>query len=669
MIKKYAIYAKKEFDNNDNDKKQQKVRDHCHYTGKYRGAAHNICNLRYKIPQETPVVFHNGSTYDYHFIIKELVKEFEGNFEYLGENTEKYITFSVPIKKKIENKDLEITYKLKFTDSNRFMSSSLSKLVDNLSEGTHNNKCVNCKSNLDYVRITTARSSALARNSSERKNEKLLLKCFSCDSYYEKKFNKELIKKFKNTYSFCNNDLNKFILLLRKAGYPYEYMDSWEKFNETSLPIKEDFYSHLNMEDIEDIDYRHGNNVFNNFKLNNLGDYHDLYVQSDTLLLADVFENFRNMCINVYELDSAHFLSLPGLAWQACLKKTNIELELSTNYGMLLMVVEGIRGRICHSIQQYAKANNKYMKDYDNNEESSYIQYLDANNLYGWVMSKKLPTKGFKWIDNNEINEDFIKNYNENDTKSYIFEVDVKNPKRLHELHNDLTFLSERMEVNKCKRLVCNLFNKKKYVAHINTLKRALNHGLKLKKIHRVIEFNQEAWLKPYIDMNTELRKSAKNDFEKDAFKLMNNSVFGKTMENIRKHRDIKLVKTDKKRSKLVSEPNYHTINLISEDLSIIEMKKTKVKMNKPIYLDLSILEISKILMYEFWYDYMKPKYNNDVKLCYMDTNSFIMNIKTNDFYKDISNDVENRFDTSNYEVNRPLPTGKNKKNHWFNEG
>ena len=171
--------------------------------------------------------------------------------------------------------------------------------------------------------------------------------------------------------------------------------------------------------------------------------------------------------------------------------------------------------------------------------------------------------------------------------------------------------------------------------------------------------------------MNTELRKEAKKDLEKDLFKLMNNSVFGKTMENIRKHRDIKLVTTDKKRSKLLSEPNYHTINLISEDLSIIEMKKTKVKMNKPIYLGLSILEISKTLMYEFWYDYMKPKYNDIVKLCYMDTDSFIMNIKTNDFYKDISYDVENRFDTSNYEVNtsetsaltrRPLPTGKNKK-------
>ena len=162
--------------------------------------------------------------------------------------------------------------------------------------------------------------------------------------------------------------------------------------------------------------------------------------------------------------------------------------------------------------------------------------------------------------------------------------------------------------------------------------------------------------------MNTELRKLAKDDFEKDLLKLMNNAVFGKTMENIRKHRDIKLVTTVKKRNKLVSEPNYHTVNYISEDLSIIEMNKTKVKMNKPIYLGLSILDISKILMCEFWYDYMKPKYGNDVKLCYMDTDRFIMSIKTNDFYKDIANNVEKRFNTSNYEVNRPLPTGKNKK-------
>ena len=250
--------CKKEF-----DKKNYKVRDHCHYTRKYRGAAHNICNLRYKIPKEIPIVFHNGSTYDYHFIIKELVKEFEGNFQCLGENTEKYITFSVPFKKKIENKDIEIPYKIKFIDSYRFMSLLLSKLIDNLSEELNNNKCLNCESCLDFFKT---------------QNEKLFLKCFNCKTYYEKDFTKELIKKFANTYSLCNNNLNKFVLLLRKGVYLYEYMDNWERFNETSLPNKESFYSNLNMENIDDIDYRHGNNVFKRFKLKNLGEYHDLYI-------------------------------------------------------------------------------------------------------------------------------------------------------------------------------------------------------------------------------------------------------------------------------------------------------------------------------------------------------------------------------------------------------
>ena len=630
--------CKKDFNND------AKVRDHCHFTGKYRGAAHNTCNLRYKIPQNIPVIFHNGSTYDYHFIIKELACEFEGNFGCLGENTEKYITFSVPIKERIDNKNIDITYKIKFIDSFRFMATSLSKLVDNVTDNIHNDKYIKCKSNLCFVRAI---------------NEKLIFKCIDCEKEYEKEFNKELIERFANTYKFCDNDLDKFIMLLRKGVYPYEYIDEWDKFNEKVLPGKESFYSNLTLENISETDYAHANNVFKKFNINNLGEYHDLYVRSDTLLLADIFENFRQSCLKNYELDPAHFLSLPGLAWQTCLKKTNVELELLTDYDMLLMVEEGIRGGICHATQRYAKANNKYMNDYNKKKKPSYIQYLDANNLYGKAMTEKLPVGGFKWVnDISKIDEDLVKDYNKNDNKGYILDVDVDYPNKLQNLHSDPPFLPERMVINNTKKLVCNLNDKKNYIVHINVLKQALDHGLKLRKVHRVIEFEQEAWLKEYIDVNTELRKKATNDFEKDFFKLMNNAVLGKTMENVRKHRDIKLVKTGKKRNK----PNFHTMKLIDNNLAIIEMWKVKVKMNKPTYLGLSILDISKITMYEFWYYYVKIKYQDKAILCYMDTDSFVVNIKTKDFYKDISQDVNKRFDTSNYTFDRPLPTGINKK-------
>ena len=223
--------------------------------------------------------------------------------------------------------------------------------------------------------------------------------------------------------------------------------------------------------------------------------------------------------------------------------------------------------------------------------------------MNGQCLNVLLLASGFEWVEDlSQFNKDFI-NYNEDSNKGYFLEVDVEYPKTLFNLHNDLPFLSERNKIKKCNKLFCDVHDKKNYVVHIKALKQALNHVLILKKVHRVIQFNQKAWLKPYIDMNTKLREEAKNEFEKDFFKLMNNAVFGKTMENVRKHRDIKLVTTDEKRNKLVSEPNYHTTKHFSENLLAIEMKKTKVKMNKPVYLGMSILDISKTLMYEFWYD------------------------------------------------------------------
>ena len=282
--------CKERFSTDLNNEKYHKVRDHCHHTGKYRGATHIICNLRYNTPREISAIAHNGSTYGYHLIIKKLGKEFEGMFECLDESTDKYITLSVPINKQLHN-GKTITYRIRFKDSYRFMSSSLSNLVNNLSEGLHSEKCAHGKSHLDYMSI---------------KDGKLIFRCFRCKINYEKKFNKELIKRFANMYKFCNKDVNKFILLLRKSVYSYEYMDNWKRFDEITLPDKKAFYSNLNMEDITDVDYRHAKKVFKEFKMNNLGDYHDRYVITDVLLLADVFESFRNMCVKEYELDTAH---------------------------------------------------------------------------------------------------------------------------------------------------------------------------------------------------------------------------------------------------------------------------------------------------------------------------------------------------------------------------
>ena len=328
---------------------------------------------------------------------------------------------------------------------------------------------------------------------------------------------------------------DKFNLVKRKGVYPYEYMDSLERFNETKLPAKESFYSRLTEEDISDEDYTHARKVWEEFNMEHLQEYHNLYNETDVLLLADVFKNFRNICLENYELDPAHYYTAPGLAWDAALKVTDVNLELLSDIDMLLMVENGIRGSVSMISNRYGKANNKYLGDkFNSNEPSKYLQYLDANNLYGWAMSKPLPTRGFKWMKTSELETWEL--------HSCILEVDLEYPKKLHDLHNDYPLAPEQIEVNKVKKLIPNLWNKKKYVIHYENLKQYLNLGLKLSHIHRGIKFEESQWLKKYIALNTDLRTEAKNEFDKDFFKLMNNSVFGKTMENIRNRVDIKLV-------------------------------------------------------------------------------------------------------------------------------
>ena len=465
ICKNKFIYNKK----NKYYKNLMSVMDHDHYTGKYRGAAHSVCNLRYKTQEDIPVVIHNGSNYDFHLIITELAKGFRSEIHCIPEDKEKYKTFSIPImRREVNNKNIK--YNLRFIDSARFMMGSLDTHVNNLS-GLYDCNCADKKK--QQIKIEY--------------NDKLVCtRCKTCPKR-SKQTIKSLKDKFPTTYQLTKGNIDKFIFSLRKGVYPYEYMDSWERFKETELPPIDKFYSKLNLKDIKKDDYRHAQRIWPTFNIKNLGEYHDLYVQSDTVQLADIFEQFRTLCLKEYELDPAYFCTTPGLAMETCLKMTNVKIELLADIDMVLMFEKGLRGGISQAIHRYATANNKYMPNYDSQQLSLFSMYLDANNLYGWAMCKKLPLNGFLWVKNlSQYTSDFIKNYNENSDLGYLLEVDVNYPKHLHELHRDLPFLPVKKN-----KLLTTLEDKKNYVVHIYALKQALNHGLELEKMHRVIKFRQ----------------------------------------------------------------------------------------------------------------------------------------------------------------------------------
>ena len=408
-------------------------------------------------------------------------------------------------------------------------------------------------------------------------------------------------------------------------------MNSFDKFNDEQLPSKEQFYSRLTEEDITLDDYKKAKQIWKHFDIQNMGEYHDLYLKTDVLLLTDVFENFRDMCLSYYGLDPVYYYTLPNFAFDAMLKLTGIEIDLVYNQEMYEMIEAGLRGGMTQTTCKKVEANNKYMgSDYDKNKASSYINYLDANNLYGLSMIQKLPYRSLKWDD--KITEDDIINY-DNGRTGFILEVDLEYPKELHELHNDYPLAPEVMNVKanmlsekqveiyklingskepkdeKTNKLILNLNDKNKYVVHIRTLQFYLKHGLTLKKVHRAIKFEQKEILKPYIEFNTEKRKNARNDFEKDIFKLLNNAVFGKTMEDKRKHLDFEIVSDERRFMKCVNNPSFKRSHIINEDLVGVEKQKPKLKLDKPIFIGMSILDLSKQHMYKFYYDVMKPKY------------------------------------------------------------
>ena len=425
--------------------------------------------------------------------------------------------------------------------------------------------------------------------------------------------------------------------------FPYSYLDSFQKFQETSLPPKEAFYNDLTGEDISDEDYNHTQQVWERFQCQTFQDYHNLYLLTDVLLLADLFENVRIICLETYDLDPAHYYTAPGLAWDAALKYTDVKLDTLTDIDQHLFIERGMRGDISVITHRHAKANNPLMEDYNPGEPTSYILYLDANNLYAWAMSQPLPVGEFKWMPEEQLNQFDVTQVLDDAPVGYILEVDLQYPSSLHDQHNDYplapkamtistemlfpysTHLAEELNLKtgNVQKLIPNLQDKVKYVLHYYNLELYLQLGMKLTKTHRVHQFQQRSWLKPYIELNTQMRAKAENAFEKDFFKLMNNAVFGKTMENVRKHINVELVTSPIKFKKLVKKPTYQRSKTFIEDgdgcLIAVNHQRKKVVLKKPVYTGFSVLDISKVLMYQFHYQHIKPKYNHHAQLLFSD--------------------------------------------------
>lgn len=574
------------------------VADHDHFTGQYRGPAHNVCNLNAKSCKFIPIIFHNLSGYDCHLFITELSKVV-GRINLIPKTKEKYISITkfIPI-------DSNNSAQLKFIDSFNFLSCSLDKLVKTLRPD-------------DFINL-------------------------------------------KHHYP----DQKLFNLLRQKGIYCYDYVDSLKRYEEISLPNKCAFFNKLTSEEILDEEYKHAQTIWNEFRIKDLGEYTDLYLKCDVLLLADVFEKFRTMSLSYYNLDPCHYVSSPSLSWDAMLLFTKIELDLISDVEIYQMLEKGIRGGLAQCCLRNAKANNKYLANYKPKDPASYLIYLDCVNLYGFAMMKCLPTNNFRFLRSEEFKMIAnIESISDNNAQGFILEVDLEYPMNIHDDHSDLPFAPEKYvpPSGKSVKLIANLHNKYKYVIHYTHLKVCLQNGLRLLKIHRVLAFDQKPFLEPYITLNTTLRQKATSDFERDFFKKQNNCIFGKTIENKRNQIDVKLVNVWKDKSnktnkicgaeKYISAPNFRSLSIFSEDLVAIQLQQTKIILDRPIYIGFTVLELAKTHLYKFHYSIMKKMYKNCIDLCYTDTDSLLYFIKTDDFYEDIKNNLQ-YFDTSNFEFN-----------------
>ena len=402
----------------------------------------------------------------------------------------------------------------------------------------------------------------------------------------------------------------------------------------------------------------------------------------------DIFEKFRTMCLKNYGLDPAHYVGTPGLSWDAMLRRTGVELELLTNADMYHFMEQGLKGGIASINKRYAKANNRYLPDeYNPDKAESYLIYLDANNLYGYAMSQYLPKSDFKFLSSEEVAIKFpLERLQEilqsllDGSNGYILDVDMDYPAHLHDTHSDYPTVPKKISIDTNMyspfmkqhygkktmttiKLTPNLRNKKNYIVQMSNLALYLRLGMCVTKINKVISFKQEQWLKPYIDENTTRRAAATSTFEKDFFKLMNNAIYGKTCENLRKRIKLEFLYDDKKVKKRIAKPNFKHAQKINENITAVQCEHGTVTLNRPIYVGTSVLELSKNLMYRFHYDHMMQKYGNDaLNLLFTDTDSLCYEIFTDDIYEDMKADASTHYDFSNYPRNHPLYNDENKQ-------
>ena len=600
-----------------------KVRHHCHVTGLYLFAACNNCNLQLK-PKKCkensyflPVVFHNLKNYDAHFVIKHFQKQYTQKISGQGHkvtyddvkiiplNGERFLQFQIG--------------NIKFLDSFQFLSASLESLVS------------------------------------------------------------LLLKSGKQNFHHTTKYLGDHDLVFAKGTYPYSYMTDRSKFDESQLPSIENFYNTLNDEPLSSQDYERAQDTWKFFDIKNLQQYHDHYLLSDVLLLTDVFEHFRRDVLRKHSLDCLYYPTLPSLAWSMALKHTGVELDLITDPEAYLMLENSIRGGISTICNRYSKANNPYIIDgYDPDQPTTYITYLDANNLYGQAQSEPLPVGDFRFLTPDDIARLDIENIPEDSPTGYIIECDLDYPAHLHDIHSDYPLAPEHLIVSPemlspfarnllkegwkpAKKLIPNLYSKTNYVTHYRNLQFYIKHGLVLTKIHKILSFTQRPWLKPWIDLCTAQRQNAQSEFEADLAKLQANSTFGKTMEQVRNRQNIRLIADPAKLRKAVSKPSYRQAQIINSDLVMVRGARQKVMLNKPIAVGFCILELSKLTIYKFYYDYLKPKYQNHCKLLFTDTDSLCCEIQTSDIYHDMG-DAMDLFDTSNFEPDHPLYSKKNRR-------